>query len=318
MYSFRRADRSRYPAERRRGAAADAADGAAPAGCAACRERQAAAADPAPDAPPVRPPVRAVEPGPAAVRPGGVGASHRRQPGRTGDGDGHGRASASLAPSRPAATTVRYPPTCRATRWWSTSEVAIAPAAVTPCIRSASCAPSNSTSPRRSCGSGSPGGRVTRAAAARTSCRWRRRQTARWMAAYLHWHSTCYAGGTLASSADGGAGRARGGQQICGCLAALPPGADAGASRHQAGSLDLGELGGSRLLVADAALRPGGQHGADLGQGVCRRHHAAGARSRPRTDQDGAAGKPSSPPQKSNWPPEPATAPNSGPAPPSP
>ena len=44
--------------------------------------------------------------------------SHRRQPGRAGDGDSHGRAScASRAPSRRAATTARYRRTCRATRW---------------------------------------------------------------------------------------------------------------------------------------------------------------------------------------------------------
>src|SRR3954469_19308177 len=41
-----------------------------------------------------------------------------------------------------------------------------------------------------------------------------------------------------------------------------------------------------RLLVADTDLRSDGRHRAVVAQGVCRRHEPAGARSRPRADQD--------------------------------
>ena len=182
VHCIRRADRSRCPAERRRGAAADAADGAAPTGRVACRERQAAAADPAPHASAVRSKVRAVEPGPAAIRLGGVGANYRCQRGRAGGRCGRAHPPASRQAGGPQPRRVTGAPA--ALRGGDRRRgVAIAPAAATSCIRSASCAPNNSISPRRNCGSGSPGGRATRAAAARMSCRWRQRRIAPSMAA---------------------------------------------------------------------------------------------------------------------------------------
>ena len=76
--------------------------------------------------------------------------------------------------------------------------------------------------------------------------------------------------------------------KFCDSLAAVSPVADAGAAGHLAGPLDVEQLGGQRLLVADTALRPGGQHGAVLEPTVCRRYDVAGARPWSWPNQDGA------------------------------
>jgi hypothetical protein len=86
-----------------------------------------------------------------------------------------------------------------------------------------------------------------------------------------------------------GAGGARRCQQVLRPSAAVSPGRDAGSTGRDPGPLDVGVLGRPGLLVADAALRPGGQHRAVLLQGVRRRHHTAGAGPWPGPDQDGAA-----------------------------
>ena len=62
-----------------------------------------------------------------------------------------------------------------------------------------------------------------------------------------------------------------------------------GAPGHCAGPVDAEQLGRHCLLVAGTALRPGGQHGAVVRQGIRRRHHAACARPWPRPHQDRAA-----------------------------
>ena len=83
-----------------------------------------------------------------------------------------------------------------------------------------------------------------------------------------------------------GAAGACAGQQIRRPSAAVSPGADLRPPGRDAGSFHVVQLGGPRLLVAGAAARAGAEHRADLAQGVRRRHHTAGARSRARTHQD--------------------------------
>src|SRR3954469_16406014 len=69
-------------------------------------------------------------------------------------------------------------------------------------------------------------------------------------------------------------------------LALVPPGGDLRPARHRPGPLAPVRLGGTGLLVARAAVAPlaPARHGLD--QDLRRRHHAAGARPRPRPDQD--------------------------------
>ena len=238
------------------------------------RERQAAAADPAPDAPPVRPPLR-------AARPPTSCSSALRIWSRPSPRTRPAQDAAEPADDRQAQAPRRSP---------------------RPQSRRAAGASAALRGGDRRRARGVPLLRRRHALHRRTAHR-AARHRARATAGAGHPPPALRlprlrgrrGGGAGAGAADRwrhadrGADRARGGQQVLRLPAAVSAVADAGAPGHHAGPLDAEQLGGQRLLVADAALRPGGRHGAVVDQGVRRRHHAAGARSRPRPDQDRTA-----------------------------
>ena len=81
------------------------------------RERQAAPADPAPDASSVWPSLRTADRRSAAIRAGGSGTDGRRAPGGAGCCRRRRRQPAKPRAARPAAITAHCRRICRATRW---------------------------------------------------------------------------------------------------------------------------------------------------------------------------------------------------------
>src|ERR1700694_641420 len=76
------------------------------------------------------------------------------------------------------------------------------------------------------------------------------------------------------------------GRQVLRSPSALPAEPNLRPARGRSRSLDSGELGGRRLLVAGAAAGPPRSTCFWINQAVCRRHADPGARSRPRPHQD--------------------------------